>query len=96
MNYQQAILNAGEEVSNALFLYETASKKMTEHKAQVEELTKAVEYTQDLFHSGSASYLEILTAQQSLLNAQLNEVSDTFQRMQAVINLYESLGGGRE
>ena len=96
MNYQQAILNAGEEVSNALFLYETASKKMIEHKAQVEELTKAVEYTQDLFHSGSASYLEILTAQQSLLNAQLNEVSDTFQRMQAVINLYESLGGGRE
>lgn len=96
MNYQQAILNAGEEVSNALFLYETASKKITEHKAQVEELTKAVEYTQDLFHSGSASYLEILTAQQSLLNAQLNEVSDTFQRMQAVINLYESLGGGRE
>ncbi len=39
---------------------------------------------------------EIITAQQSLLSAQLNEVSDTFQRMQAVINLYSALGGGRE
>ena len=95
MNYQQSILNAGQEVSDALFLYDTASKKITEHKAQVNELNRAVEYTQALFHSGEASYLEILTAQQSLLSAQLNEVSDTFQRMQAVINLYEALGGGR-
>lgn len=96
MNYQQSILNAGQEVSNALFLYETATKKITEHSAQVRELNRAVSYTNDLFHSGQASYLEILTAQQSLLGAQLNEVSDTFQRMQAVINLYEALGGGRK
>lgn len=96
MNYQQSILNAGEEVSNALFLYETATKKMTEHRAQVNALNNAVDYTQSLFHSGQATYLEILTAQQSLLGAQLNEVSDIFQRMQAVINLYSALGGGRE
>lgn len=96
MNFQQSILNAGKEVSNALFLYETATKKMTEHRAQVAELIQAVDYTQSLFHSADATYLEILTAQQSLLNAQLNEVSDTFQRMQAVINLYQALGGGRE
>ena len=50
----------------------------------------------DLFQAGKATYLEIITAQQSLLSAQLNEVSDTFQRMQAVINLYCALGGGRE
>lgn len=96
MNFQQSILNAGREVSNALTLYEAASGKMTEHKAQVEELTKAVDYTQSLFHSAEASYLEILTAQQSLLSARLNEVSDSFQRMQAVVNLYQALGGGRE
>ncbi|WP_455627975.1 TolC family protein [Parabacteroides chinchillae] len=96
MNFQQSILNAGREVSNALYLYDASSKKITEHKAQVVELTKAVEYTQALFHSGEASYLETLTAQQSLLSAQLNEVSDTFQRMQAVVNLYQALGGGRE
>lgn len=96
MNFQQSVLNAGREVSNALYLYDAASVKIIEHKAQVEALNNAVAYTQELFHSGSASYLEILTAQQSLLGAQLNEVSDTFQRMQAVVNLYQALGGGRD
>lgn len=96
MNYQQTILNAGREVSDALYLYDAADKKMTEHALQADELEKAVEYTQALFHSGQATYLEILTAQQSLLGARLNEVSDRFQRIQAVINLYEAVGGGRE
>ncbi|MEG2066975.1 MAG: efflux transporter outer membrane subunit [Tannerellaceae bacterium] len=96
MNFQQSVLNAGREVSNALYLYDAASTKLKEHQAQALVMRDAVSYTQDLFHSGSASYLEILTAQQSLLSAQLNEVSDTFQRMQAVINLYQALGGGRE
>lgn len=96
MNYQQSILNAGREVSNALYLYDAASRKLVEHSAQASVLTDALGYTNELFHSGSASYLEILTAQQSLLSAQLNEVSDSFQRMQAVINLYQALGGGRE
>ena len=96
MNYQQTILEAGKEVSDALFLYDTADKKLTEHQAQVSEMQKAVEMNKDLFQAGKATYLEIITAQQSLLSAQLNEVSDTFQRMQAVINLYSALGGGRE
>lgn len=96
MNFQQSILNAGREVSDALYLYEAATKKMEEHAAQADVLVNAVDYTQALFHSGQATYLEILTAQQSLLGAQLNEVSDAFQRMQAVINLYQALGGGRE
>ena len=96
MNYQQSILDAGREVSNALYLYNAATDKLTAHNAQAASLTKAVTYTQDLFHSGEASYLEILTAQQSLLGAQLNEVSDSFQRMQAVIDLYNALGGGRD
>ena len=49
-----------------------------------------------LFQSGQSTYLEILSAQQSLLSAQLTEVSDNVQRMQAVINLYSAVGGGRE
>jgi len=96
MNYQQSILDAGREVSNALYLYNAATDKLTAHNAQAASLTKAVTYTQDQFHSGEATYLEILTAQQSLLGAQLNEVSDSFQRMQAVIDLYNALGGGRD
>ena len=77
MNYQQTILEAGKEVSDALFLYDTADKKLSEHQAQVSEMQKAVEMNNDLFQAGKATYLEIITAQQSLLSAQLNEVSDT-------------------
>ena len=96
MNYQQTILEAGKEVSDALFLYDTQNKKLVEDRGQVDQLDKAVTYTKALFQSGDATYLEILTAQQNLLSAQLSEVSDNFQRMQAVINLYSALGGGRE
>ena len=96
MNYQQTILEAGQEVSNALFLYDTQDKKLVEDRGQVDQLDKAVTYTKALFQSGDATYLEILTAQQNLLSAQLTEVSDNFQRMQAVVSLYSALGGGRE
>ena len=64
-------------------------------KARVEDLTKAVTYTKALFQNAQATYLEILTAQQNLLSAQLTEVSDNVQRMQAVISLYSAVGGGR-
>lgn len=96
MNFQQSILNAGKEVSDALYLYEAASIKLREHRAQVDNLKNTVDYTGALFQSGSSTYLELLTAQQYLLSAQLNEVSDKFQSIQAVINLYRALGGGRE
>ena len=95
MNYQQTILEAGKEVSDALYLFDTQNKKLVEDRGQVEQLDKAVTYTKALFQSGGATYLEILTAQQNLLSAQLSEVADNFQRMQAVINLYSALGGGR-
>ena len=96
MNYQQTILAAGQEVSDALHLYDASNNKLIEDRARVEQLEKAVVYTKDLFQSGDATYLEILTSQQSLLSAQLTEVSDNIQRIQAVINLYSALGGGRE
>ncbi len=96
MNYQQAILEAGKEVSNALHLYDATNRKLLQDKSQIEELEKAVTYTKALFQSAQATYLEILSAQQSLLSAQLTEVSDNVQRMQAVINLYSAVGGGRE
>lgn len=96
MNYQQTILEAGKEVSDALFLFDTQTKKLAEDRGQVEQLDKAVTYTSALFQSGEATYLEVLTSQQNLLSAQLSEVADNFQRIQAVINLYSALGGGRE
>lgn len=94
LNFEQTILNAGGEVSDALSLYQSAQEKLVQRKKQVNSLEKSVEYTQELLTLGTSTYLEVLTAQQSLLSAQLTTVSDKFQQMQAVVNLYHALGGG--
>ncbi len=93
--WQNAVLSAGSEVSNALVLYNSSEEKSQLEQKQVESLTKNVEYTKMLFNEGSSTYLEVITAQQSLLNAQLSKVTDDFYKMQAVVNLYYALGGGR-
>ena len=94
--WQNAVLSAGSEVSNALVLYNSSDEKSKLEAKQVESLTKNVEYAKQLFSQGSGStYLEVITAQQSLLNAQLSKVADDFYKMQAVVNLYYALGGGR-
>ncbi len=93
--WQNAILSAGSEVSNALVLYNSSDEKSKLEAQQVESLTKNVEYTKMLFNEGSSTYLEVISAQQSLLNAQLSKVADDFYKMQAVVNLYYALGGGR-
>lgn len=95
MNYQQTILQAGKEVSDALFLIESLDKKLVEDRGNVEQMTKAVSYTRDLFQTSSATYLEILTAQRNLLSAQLTEVADQMKMLQAAVTLYSAVGGGR-
>jgi multidrug efflux system outer membrane protein len=94
--FRQTVLNAGSEVCNALSSFNTAQKKETQRKLQIEALQKSVDYTRELFRLGTTSYLEVLTAQEGLLNAQLADVSDHYQQMQAVISLYQALGGGKE
>lgn len=96
IQFQQALLNAGNEVSNALDLYQACIEKTAARDMQVNSARNAAEYTKDLFNLGTSTYLEVLSAEQSYLSAQLSEVSDTFSRMQAVISLYQALGGGRE
>ena len=93
--WQNAVLSAGSEVSNALVLYNSSDGKSKLEEKQVESLKKNVEYNKMLFNDGSATYLEVITAQQSLLNAELSKVADDFYKMQAVVNLYYALGGGR-
>ncbi|WP_106811696.1 efflux transporter outer membrane subunit [Prevotella merdae] len=93
--WQNAVLSAGSEVSNALVLYNSSDEKSKLEEKQVESLKKNVEYNKMLFNDGSATYLEVITAQQSLLNAELSKVADDFYKMQAVVNLYYALGGGR-
>lgn len=94
--WQNAVLSAGSEVSNALVLYNSSDEKSRLEAKQVESLRKNVEYTKDLFQSAGSTYLEVITAQQSLLNAELAKVQDDFYKMQAVVNLYYALGGGRD
>ena len=96
IGFQTTLLNAGNEVSNALALYQNTVAKVNSRTMQVNSARKAAEDTKELFNLGTSTYLEVLTAQQSYLSAQLSEVSDTYSQMQAVINLYQALGGGRE
>ncbi len=93
--FQQCLLNAGAEVSNALCQHERAKDKQLIRSAQIEALQRSVSSTNALFHDGTATYLEVLTAQQDLFSAQLSEVNDRFEQLQATINLYHALGGGR-
>jgi len=92
--YQQTMFVAGQEVSNALFSYQSATEKADIRARQLAALNKAVDYTQELLRAGFANYTEVLTSQQALLQAQLNGVNDQLQQRQAVTDLYHALGGG--
>lgn len=94
--FQQALLNAGSEVNNALTQVQVARGKTKLRTAQITSLETAVRSTQSLMQHGTSTYLEVLTAQQSLLSAQLNQVADRFDEIQGIINLYQALGGGRD
>ncbi len=94
--FQQTLLNAGSEVNNALTQYQTAQSKAQEYEKQISSLERAVESTSLLMQHGSTTYLEVLTARQTLLNAQLNHVANRFTEIQSLINLYQALGGGQE
>lgn len=96
IQFQQTLLSAGGEVSNALYQYQAATETAASRTVQVNSSKNAADYTKELFNLGTSTYLEVLSAQQSYLSAQISEVSDTYNRMQAVVSLYQALGGGRE
>lgn len=92
--FRQSLLDAGVEVNNALTLWQTAKKRVDLDKKQILNLQASVWNTQLLMKHGNANYLEVLTAQKNLLQAELSEVSDRFDEIHAIINLYQALGGG--
>lgn len=94
-NFEYALLSASAEVSSALTVYDRANAKAAYLAVQVDDLIKAAHYTNELFKTADATYLEVLTAQSSLLQAQMSQIACDLTRAQAVINLYQSLGGGR-
>ena len=92
--WQQSVLSAGSEVSNALVLYNSSDEKSRIESKQIATLRQNVEDTKLLLLQSRSTYLEVITAQQSLLNVELSKVQDDFRKMQAVVNLYSALGGG--
>lgn len=93
-SWQNAILSAGNEVSNALINYHVYDENSKLESQRVEVLTKNVEDTRALYKSSGSTYLEVLTAQTQLLSAQLAKVNDDYSKMVNVITLYTALGGG--
>lgn len=96
LSFQKTLITAGNEVSEALDRYEMALRKAEAYRMQVKSQERAVEYTKELFNLGTSTYLEILTAEQALLGARLNQVANDFDCMQSVVSLYQALGGGRD
>lgn len=95
-NFEYKLLSASSEVSNALTVYSQANEKAGHLAVQVDDLVKAVDYTDEIFKtSDKTTYLELLTAQSSLLQAQMSQLACELTRAQAIINLYQSMGGGR-
>lgn len=94
-NFEHTVLSAAGEVSNAMTVYTKSGERLKYLDVQVADLEKSVEYTNDLLVYANGTYLEVLTAQQSLLSAQMNRISCDLDRAQAVINLYQAVGGGR-
>ena len=95
-SFRQSLLDAGVEVNNALTLWQTAQKRVELDKKQILNLQAAIWNTQLLMKHGNADYLEVLTAQKNLLQAELTEAADRYDEIISAVNLYQALGGGYE
>lgn len=94
LNFEQSLLNAGKEVNDALISYQTAAESVLLHQEQLTVLQQSASDTRKLFNLGSATYLEVITGEQEVLQAKLNNIANTFAKRKALIDLYTSLGGG--
>ncbi len=96
-NFEYTLMSASAEVSDAMTLYQKSLEKQNYLDLQVAKLSQAVDYTQELLKLGSynTTYLDVLNAQQGLLSAQISSITARNNQTRALINLYQSLGGGR-
>ena len=94
LNFKKTLLTAGQEVSNALYEYEAETKKYEFRQNEVKSLRKAELNSEILLNNGFGTYLDLLTARQNALNAELNTIDNKLQQLQAVVELYRALGGG--
>lgn len=94
LNFKKTLLVAGNEVSNALYAYTAETKKYTFRQQEVASLRAAESNSEELLNNGFATYLDLLTARQSALSAELNVIDSKLQQLTTVVTLYEALGGG--
>ena len=96
LSFRQSLLDAGTEVNNALMQWQIARQRLKLDEQQIASLQSALRSSELLMRHSSQNYLEVITARQTLLQAELDAVSDRFDEIQGVINLYHALGGGYE
>lgn len=94
LNFRQAIINASREVSDALYSFEAAEKKIEIKSMEFEAYDLATTYSEELLNNGFVNYLEVLTARENALNSQLDLINARFNRLNSVVELYRALGGG--
>lgn len=94
LNYKQTLLTAGREVSDALYSYQAAVNKIEARQKEYEAYSLATEYSEELLNQGLVNYLEVLTARENSLNSELLLVENKYLRLNAVVTLYQALGGG--
>lgn len=94
LGYKQTLLEAGQEVNDALYAVSSVRRTLDSHRKQCQELERSIVTAEALYRTGNATYLELLSARQALLSARLNVVTDGFAYCQSVISLYNALGGG--
>ncbi len=93
--FEQILLTAGQEVSDALFAYQQADIKCEKRSKQLEALNKSVSYTKRLLeYNSQTNYTDVLTSEQNLLSAEMQGIMDVLERKVSIINLYRALGGG--
>lgn len=94
LNFQYALLNAGKEVSDALYSYKYNTEKIEVKTMEYQAYTDATRYSEELLDNGLVNYLEVIIARQNSLNSQLNLIDARFNQLAAVVELYRALGGG--
>ncbi|MDT0687902.1 efflux transporter outer membrane subunit [Autumnicola psychrophila] len=94
LNFRQSILTASREVSDALYSYEAATEKIDIKQKEFDAYDTATEYSEELLNNGFANYLEVLTARENALNSRLDLINAHYNQLEAMVNLYQALGGG--
>lgn len=94
LNFRRAVLNASREVSDALYTYEAAEKRIEIKSLEYEAYDTATIYSEELLNNGLINYLEVLTARQNALYSQLDLINAQFSQLSSVVEIYRALGGG--